>query len=78
MQPSEVKTLIENGIETESVEVEGEGAKFHITVVSGEFAGLLPVKKQQKIYGCLNEQISSGEIHAVTMSLYTPEQWASK
>ena len=49
MQTDEIKQLIENQLKTDYVAVEGEGAKFHVTVVSDEFAGLMPVKKQQKI-----------------------------
>jgi len=78
MQAEDVKALLENGLEAELIEVQGEGAKYHVTVVSTQFEGLLPVKKQQLVYGCLNAEIASGAIHAVTMSLFTPEQWASK
>lgn len=69
MQAQEVKELLLQRFA--NVEVEGEGAKFHLTIVSSEFEGLNPVKRQQLVYGCLTEQIASGVIHAVTMSLST-------
>lgn len=78
MDAGAVKALISSKIDTEFVEVQGEGAKYHVTVVSNEFSGLMPVKKQQLIYSCLNDEISSGVIHAVTMALHTPAEWAKK
>jgi acid stress-induced BolA-like protein IbaG/YrbA len=36
------------------------------------FEGLNAVKRQQTIYKVLNEHISSGAIHAVTMRLSAP------
>ncbi len=77
MLNEEVKALIEAGLEGARVEVEGEGSKYHVTVISEQFSGLTPVKKQQLVYSTLNELIADGRVHAVTMSLHTPEQWNS-
>lgn len=78
MQAEEVKALIAQGLDSKEIEVQGEGDRFHVTVVSDQFAGMMPVKKQQMVYACLNDAISQGQIHAVTMSLFTPEQWADQ
>lgn len=75
MDSDQVKNLIETGLVTNEVIVEGSGSSFQLTVVSDSFAGLTPVKKQQLVYACLNEQIKDGSIHAVTMQLHTPEEW---
>ena len=48
-----------------------------VVVVSDDFEGLNQVKRQQKVYQCLNEKIASGEIHAVNIRALTPEQWQS-
>lgn len=77
MQAEEVKQVIENQLEGSQVITAGEGCNFEITVISDAFAGLMPVKKQQLVYACLNEHIASGAIHAVTLKTYTPEQWAA-
>lgn len=61
--------------EADEVQVEGEGAKFTVTVVSERFAGMRPVAKQQLVYAPLNPQIATGAIHAVTMRLFTREEW---
>lgn len=78
MNPEQVKALIEAGLPGATVQVEGEGNKYQVTVVSEVFAGLSPVKKQQRVYATLNEHIASGAIHAITMQTYTPDEWAKK
>jgi acid stress-induced BolA-like protein IbaG/YrbA len=67
--------LIEDQIDTELLEVEVSGNHCTITAVSNVFDGLNAVKRQQKIYQCLNAQIASGEIHAVNIKALTPAQW---
>lgn len=75
MDASNIQQLIQNGIENAEVHVQLEGNKCHVIVVSPAFEGVRPVKKQQMVYACLNDLISSGELHAVTMQTLTPEQW---
>ena len=53
------------------VTVEGGDGKYLVTVIGDVFEGLNAVKRQQTIYKILNEHITSGAIHAVTMSLTT-------
>ena len=75
MQPSEIKAILENGIENCTAEVTVDGSHAMVTVVSAVFEGLSPVKQQQKVYACLQEHIASGAIHAVHMKIYTPAEW---
>lgn len=75
MDASDIKTLIENGIENAEVHVQLDGNKCHTIVVSQAFDGVRAVKKQQMVYACLNDLISSGELHAVTMQTLTPAEW---
>jgi acid stress-induced BolA-like protein IbaG/YrbA len=77
MTTDEIKTLIEAAIESAEVTVTGEGGMFNATVVSEKFAGLTPVKKQQMVYAAVNAQITSGDIHALTIKAYTPSEWAT-
>ena len=42
------------------------------------FEGKRPVQRQQVIYGALNEQISSGVIHAVNMKTFTQAEWENR
>ena len=71
MQAGAVKILLEEKIPGASVSVEGEGCDFRVTIISDEFQGKLPVKRQQMVYAHLNPFIASGEIHAVTMVTQT-------
>ncbi len=75
----EISKLIHDHLRVEHLDVKMEGNHCSLVVVSEEFEGLTPVKKQQKVYQCLNDKISSGEIHAVNIRALTPMQWqASK
>lgn len=77
MNASEVKELLEAKIEGSQVTADGEGCNFSITVVADAFDGLNTVKRQQLIYSHLQDAISTGAIHAVTMKTYTPAQFDS-
>ena len=78
MHADEVKQLVESQLEGCTVITAGEGCDFQITVVGEMFAGMSPVKKQQAVYACLNEQIATGAIHAVSIKTLTPAQWQEK
>jgi acid stress-induced BolA-like protein IbaG/YrbA len=75
MQALDVKELVEQQLDGCEVITAGEGCDFQVTVVGDIFQGLTPVKKQQLVYGCLNDHIASGAIHALTIRAYTPQQW---
>lgn len=74
MQAEEIKALLESKIADCQAEVTVDGSHVVVEVVSPVFEGLNPVKKQQLVYGALNEQIASGVIHAVQMKIYTPAE----
>jgi acid stress-induced BolA-like protein IbaG/YrbA len=57
-----------------TIEMDSEGNKLAIEIVSDVFEGLSRVKRQQLVYKALNERIESGEIHAVSMRTYSPEE----
>lgn len=75
MSPDEVKQLIESAMNTQSVEVKGDGSMFDVIVVSDDFEGKTAVKKQQLVYATVNDKISNGEIHALTIKSYTIKEW---
>ena len=74
MSPEQVKQLLVSALPDCDVSVDGDGRHFDITVVGDMFAGLRSVQRQQKIYAVLSEVIASGDIHAVNMKTYTPEE----
>lgn len=76
MTPDEIRALLVAAFpDAEDVQVQGEGGKFTVTLVSDRFLGMRPVAKQQLVYAPLNADIASGAIHAVTMRLFTTEEW---
>ena len=77
MGNAEIVRLLEGALPDASIDVQGDGYKYQVNVISGSFAGLSRVKRQQAIYRVLNEHIQSGAIHAVNMQLLTPEEAAA-
>lgn len=77
MQPDEIRQLIENGIDGVTATVNGEGSHYDAIVVGDCFEGKSMVQQQKMVYAVLNEHITSGAIHALTIKAYTPEQWES-
>lgn len=77
MNTEAIARLLVNALPDAVVDVQGEGGKFQVQVTSGVFAGLNRVKRQQTIYKVLSEHIQSGAIHAVSMTLQTPEESGS-
>lgn len=78
MQVENVKALIDQAIAGCDVDVKIDGSHVHLVVVSEAFDGLNAVKRQQLVYGALQDVIASGEIHAVHMKTYTPAERPSQ
>jgi acid stress-induced BolA-like protein IbaG/YrbA len=70
-----IQQVLTDALAAEQVLVGGDGRHFEITVVSAQFEGQRPVKKQQLVYAVLNERIADGSIHAVMMKTLTPAEW---
>jgi acid stress-induced BolA-like protein IbaG/YrbA len=77
MSNPDIVRLLESALPDASIDVQGDGYKYQVNVISGTFVGLNKVKRQQAIYKVLNEHIQSGAIHAVNMQLLTPEEAAA-
>ena len=78
MNPEDVKILLENALTDCQIQVETEGSHFNIVAVGDIFEGKRAVQRQQIIYAALNEQISSGAIHAVNMKIFTHQEWQQR
>ena len=77
MESSQILALLEAAFPDCTISVEGGDGKFMVSAVGDLFDGLNAVKRQQAVYDVLNEHISSGAIHAVTMRLSTPAEQAA-
>lgn len=82
-----IRSKLEAALQLEFIAIENESdqhsgpagreSHFKLTLVSGDFSGLLPVKRHQKIYALLAEE-KSGPVHALALHLYSPKEWQAK
>lgn len=72
MQVEDIQAAVQAAIPGAEVDARLEGNHAHLTVTSSAFEGLSPVKKQQMVYGALQDAIASGAIHAVHIKTLTP------
>ena len=71
MDSVQIEQILTAGLSDCEITVEGGDGKYLVTAIGQVFEGLNAVKRQQTIYKILNEHISSGAIHAVSMNLMT-------
>lgn len=74
LQPDQIKTYIQNGLECDHVEVSGDGHHFEAVIVSQLFRGKPKVQQHQLVYKALGDRMRE-EIHALSMRTLTPEEW---
>ena len=77
VNPEQVKTYIEQGLECEFVSVDGDGHHFEAVIVSAAFRGKNKVQQHQVVYRALGDRMRE-EIHALSMQTLTPEEWAAR
>jgi acid stress-induced BolA-like protein IbaG/YrbA len=77
LEPNLIKQYIEEGLETEHVEVVGDGRHFEAIIVSALFRGKPKVRQHQLVYAALGDRMRE-EIHALSMKTLTPEEWKSQ
>jgi acid stress-induced BolA-like protein IbaG/YrbA len=75
--PESIHKDIELGMNTNYLKVIGDGQHFEAVIVSDEFAGLSRIQRQQRVNKTLGERMT-GEIHALSMKTFTPQEWQEK
>lgn len=78
METEAIASLIREGIPDARVTVTGDGSHFEAVVVSDAFAGKTLIQKQRLVMATVRSQIESGELHALSIKSFTPEQWAEQ
>lgn len=68
----EIQALIAAQFDDATINVEVDGNRATIAVVSPRFAEMNRVKRQQAVYACINDMIADGRLHAVTIKADTP------
>jgi acid stress-induced BolA-like protein IbaG/YrbA len=74
IQPDQIKSVIQEGLPCDHVEVRGDGHHFEAVIVSAEFRGKSKVQQHQLVYRALGDRMRQ-EIHALSMRTLTPEEW---
>lgn len=74
MQPSEIKELIESGLEgSEATVMSDDNTHYAAVVVAEAFAGKRSLARHQLVYQCLGT-LMGNEIHAMSIKAYTPAE----
>ncbi|MBI4807750.1 MAG: BolA/IbaG family iron-sulfur metabolism protein [Nitrosomonadales bacterium] len=74
--PDNVREYIQQGLDCEHVEVEGDGRHFEAVIVSKEFDGKGKLQQQRLVFQILGGKMDV--IHALSMKTFTPQQWAEQ
>jgi acid stress-induced BolA-like protein IbaG/YrbA len=76
MHPEDIKRLIEAGLRDCVAMVEGDdGRHFSVNVVSPDFIAKSRIQKQQLVYATINQYLTDGTLHAISIKTFTPEEW---
>ena len=76
VNPENVKAFIQEGLECEHIEVEGDGRHFDAVIVSKAFEGIGMLQQQRLVFQKLGNKMDV--IHALSLKTFTPEQWGKK
>lgn len=75
MTTDEIQKLIEAGVPDSKAMVSGGEGKYEAIVISEIFADMSMVKEHQMVYATVKPQIASGELHALSIKAFTPDEW---
>ena len=70
----EIQKKLESTIEKSQVTMEGDGCNCSAVVVSPIFEGLSLLQRQRIVLAVVSEEIKCGELHALSVKTYTPEE----
>lgn len=76
MDLESIRQILTSELGESQVDMQADGSKLMLSLVSDKFQGMSKVKRQQFVYALLKDKISSGEIHAVTMTTLTSDEWS--
>ena len=65
---TDIKKRIDARFPGAGIQLDGDSGRMQISVVSPEFADMSRLQKQQSVYACINELITGGSLHAVSIT----------
>lgn len=78
MTPEQLKSRLQKlgpGTEVEVVDLTGTEDHYQTLIVSPAFEGKMMMDQHRMVMGLLQAEIDSGEVHALTMKTFSPEQY---
>jgi len=78
MTPQQIEELIRKALPRAQIEVRSDdNTHFAARLIGPEFDGLRQLARHQLVYRALGASMG-GEIHALTIEAYTPQEWAAR
>jgi len=81
MSSLEVQKRIEEKLPGSKAQVQdltGTSDHYSVVVVSPQFEGKSMIDQHRMVKALFDRDIASGEVHALSLKTYTPNQWAQK
>jgi acid stress-induced BolA-like protein IbaG/YrbA len=75
--PDDLHRYIADGLPCQHLQVDGDGRHFQALIVSERFVGQRPIQRHQLVYAALGDRMRE-EIHALSMTTLTPQEWAAR
>lgn len=86
MMQQQIETKLKEALTPQYCVVENEShmhggpateSHFKVTLVSPQFEGERAVRRHQRVYGLLDQELAGG-VHALALHLYTPTEWQAQ
>lgn len=74
MNPEEIIQRIRSAYPDAVVEPEGADCNFSVKIVSAAFEGKNPLQRQRPVMALFKDEISSGALHALSITAKTPSE----
>ena len=81
MSPHEIQQRIEEklpGAQVQIRDLTGTADHWQVTVVAAAFQGHSMLEQHRMIKDFFEAEITSGNLHALSLKTYTPEEWTRK
>lgn len=78
MTPAQLKQRLETlskETQAEVTDLTGTQDHYQAVIISPAFAGKMMLEQHRMILSLVQAEVDSGEVHALTMKTYTPEQF---
>lgn len=70
-----IEQYLSTADDVDYVSVEGDGYHYKLIIVSDAFTGKTKVARQQWVYARLKDFITTGRLHALSMTTLTKDEW---